>query len=174
MTIVVVAGTPGSGKTTLAATLAAEEPLGVHLETDQFYGFVSHPLDPSTPESRAQNETIARSYSAAATAFADDGYQVFIDGVIGPWWLALLRDCLGGFDYVLLHASLDATILRVEARRAMRQASASVRVVRAMHPQFEKVLDDHARHVIDTTSHTPSSVVDCYHAKRERGEFRLP
>ena len=171
--ITLVSGTPGSGKTTLAATLAAEHSNGVHLETDVFYGFLSHRIDPSTPASRHQNEVIAKSYSASAVAFVDGGYQVFVEGVIGTWWLDDLRRWLPPFEYVLLHASLTTTLERVDTRRDVRQASASERVVRAMHPQFEKILDQHARHVLDTTTRTPDEVVHEYRRRRERGDFRI-
>lgn len=171
--ITVVSGTPGSGKTTLAATLAAAQADGVHLETDVFYDFLSHAIDPSTPESQRQNEVIGASYSAAACAFAEAGYEVFVDGVIGPWWLDDLRRWLPSFDYVLLHASLSSTLERVEARRAVRQASASSRMVRVMHRHFERALDGYATHVIDTTALTPEEVVATYRRRHDNLDFRL-
>ncbi len=171
--ITVVSGTPGSGKTTLAATLAAAHSNGVHLETDVFFDFLSHSIDPSTPASRRQNEVIVSSYCAAAGAFAEGDYRVFVDGVIGPWWLDDLRGYLPSFDYVLLHADLATTLERVEARRVSRQASASARIVKAMHPQFERVLDQYARHVVDTTAFTPDDVVAAYYERLARDGFRM-
>ncbi len=52
MAVVVMAGAPGSGKTTLARMLASDDPHGVHIETDLFFRFITNRIDPSLPEAR--------------------------------------------------------------------------------------------------------------------------
>jgi adenylate kinase family enzyme len=42
MSITIISGTPGAGKTSLARALAAGDPKGVHIETDEFFRFLSH------------------------------------------------------------------------------------------------------------------------------------
>ncbi|MFT4676629.1 MAG: guanylate kinase [Patiriisocius sp.] len=62
------------------------------------------------------------------------GYEVFIDGVIGPWWFDQLREQLGPFRYVLLSCDLQESLARVTIRQG--QDSATPDIVRRMHDQF--------------------------------------
>lgn len=80
--ISVISGCPGSGKTSLSSLLAGRSEEGVHLVTDDFRHYLSHPIDPSTPASNAQNTTITRAFLAPAKEFDAAGYQVYVDGVM--------------------------------------------------------------------------------------------
>ena len=90
--IIIVSGAPGVGKSTVAALLAAEEepakPVAVHLRTDAFHEFVVRGyIAPWLKESHAQNTTISTAIVASASAYARGGWDVYADGVIGPWFL---------------------------------------------------------------------------------------
>ncbi len=58
----IISGPPGSGKSTVAALLGARTEKSVVIESDKFYHFLAHPLDPSTPESDAQNRAVLRAF----------------------------------------------------------------------------------------------------------------
>ena len=171
MTLTIISGTPGSGKTWLSAHLAKRETKGVHLETDRFFHFLAHRIDPSVPTAHAQNLTVVRAYTSAALAYSDGGYAVYLDGVIGPWMLNQVRALVPHFDYVLLHASLDTVLAR--AARRPRQRSATEDVIRRMHAQFEGVLEAYRSHVIDTDGKSIAQVVDEYQTAKERSALLM-
>ncbi len=87
----IVSGPPGSGKTTVSAALALSYERGVHLESDWFFrsirsGFVA----PWLPEAHGQNAAVMVAAADAAAAYADAGYTVVWDGIVGPWFLGLI------------------------------------------------------------------------------------
>jgi gluconate kinase len=115
--VVIISGPPGSGKSSVAEALCQRYDRTVHLETDQLYasirmGFIS----PWKPESDRQNHMVSRAAARAATAFAQDLYAVFIDGVIGPHllpdYLDELRAATAPVHFVILRPSLDAIVHR--------------------------------------------------------------
>ena len=85
--VIIVSGPPGSGKTSVAAALAAHphtvDPgttLGVHLESDVFYRFISAGfIAPHLAESHLQNTAVMDIVIDAAASYADAGYLVFWD-----------------------------------------------------------------------------------------------
>jgi chloramphenicol 3-O-phosphotransferase len=172
MTITIISGPPATGKTTLARALAERDPAGAHLATDQFYDFLAHPVDPSTPASRAQNETVVRAFIGAAKAYAAGGYTVFVDGVIGPWWLPLLQELLGGFDYVLLRSELETALERAATRPG--QPGARPAVVREMHQQFARLFDTYPQLIIETGGRARDEIVTEFITRQRRGDFQVP
>ena len=81
--LTIVAGCPGTGKTTLASQLSTASPRGLHLVADMFYDFIEEVISPILPESHAQNTTVTIATARAAATFASrGGYDVFIDGVV--------------------------------------------------------------------------------------------
>lgn len=120
--VLILAGAPGTGKTTTASILAARSPAAVHVETDAFFRFIcSGYIEPWKPESQAQNQVAMGIAGAAAAAYADAGYFTVVEGIVLPrWFLTPLRGALrkAGFRavYVVLQAPLPVCLGRLERR----------------------------------------------------------
>jgi len=91
--VVILTGPPAAGKTTVARLVAANagRPT-VHLTTDLFYrsirtGFVL----PFLPEAQRQNEVVIEAIVGTVATFARGGYDVVVDGIVGPWFLPPFR-----------------------------------------------------------------------------------
>jgi hypothetical protein len=62
--------------------------LSVHLQGDAFWRFIRGGyVPPWQPDSWAQNEVVIDALAAAAVTYADGGYLVVLDGIVGPWFL---------------------------------------------------------------------------------------
>jgi tRNA uridine 5-carbamoylmethylation protein Kti12 len=169
MNIVVISGSPGSGKTSFARLLSSRDARGVHIESDIFFRFLSHRLDPSSVEAQEQNEAVVRAYLAAAAEYVAGGYKVYLDGVIGPWLFPLITPSFPRFDYVLLRASLQEVLARAESRGT--QPSASPEVVKRMHEQFADTIVAFPRHVIDTEGKSIAEAADEFLSRGADGAF---
>ena len=169
--IVIVSGCPGSGKTTLSHALARSQPSGVHIVSDVFYGFPAEPVDPTRKESHHQNTVIMRALARSARAFAEGGYDVVLDGVIGPWFLPALRGELSGgpsVSYLVLRAPEAEALRRVRERQG---PGASARV-RHMVAAFAE-LGELRAHAVDTAGRTPEEVLRIAQQGLAEGRFRL-
>ena len=170
--IVIVSGAMGTGKSTLARRLAKASPRGLHLDSDLFYGFPADPIDPATPESHAQNVTMMRALARAARAFAEGGYDVFWDGIVGPWFLPLLREELRdgpSLALVMLRASEAEALARVRSREGAGQSPR----VSHMHRALAE-LGELARHAVETSGRRRRDVFAEVQGGLAAGRFALP
>ncbi|MDJ0785989.1 MAG: AAA family ATPase [Myxococcota bacterium] len=168
--VVLVSGCPGCGKTSLSAVLAKREALGFHLVSDHYYEFVAHKIDPTKPESRAQNEAIMRALAASSAELARSGYAVFLDGVIGPWMLPEYRPFLAELPthYVVLEAPEPDALRRVRERDGPGLSP----IVRHMHRQFAD-LGPFAGHAVASPEGALDAVADEVATRLAAGELAL-
>lgn len=165
--IVIISGPPGAGKSSVAESLCERYDRTVHLKTDELYasirmGFIS----PWKPESDRQNHMISHATARAATAFAQDLFAVFIDGVIGPHLLPDYIEELAAagvpVHFVILRPSIEEVVRRGKTRDDG-PAPAAMKVpeplLRRGHETFEQ-WGDFAGLTIDSTSLTADQTAD--------------
>lgn len=151
--VIILTGPPGAGKTTVAEFLATSASVPtVHLTTDLFYrsirtGFIL----PFRPEAQRQNEVVIEAIAGTVATFARGGYDVVVDGIVGPWFLPPFR-AVAEHDhlpvsYVVLRPSLDITLSRAKQRAGHELKDAAA--ITGLHAAFTQLgeLEDHA---IDT------------------------
>jgi tRNA uridine 5-carbamoylmethylation protein Kti12 len=151
--VLILTGTPGAGKTTVARLLAARSERAVHLESDQFFHFIqSGYIEPWKPESHEQNTTVMEIVAGAAAGYANAGYLTIIDGIISPrWFLGPVRDSLRAAGHVVAYAVLRAP-LAVCLSRARDRASGrrfDTTVIERLSQEFVN-LGQLETHVINT------------------------
>lgn len=154
--IVLITGAPGTGKTTVSALVAKESDMekSVHMHTDDFYHYLSKGvIAPHLPESNEQNLIVIEAFLEAAKRYVRGGYDVIVDGIIGPWfltpWLAIARD---GYEvhYIILRASKEETMKRAVGRAKL-EKDLNVELVETMWEQFHH-LESYESNVVDTTN----------------------
>ena len=174
--IVIVSGPCGSGKSTLSGLLAENSvyPAAAHIHTDDFYGYIRKGfIPPWEPESNAQNATMIRAVAACAEEYCRGGYEVFIDGVVGPWFLEDWRGLAAkGLDvrYVILKPNLQETIRRADARESAPRLSRET--VEHMWNDFDR-LGEYETHTVDTTCQSASESAEVIRRMLDAGDFRL-
>ena len=176
--IVVITGSPGTGKTSVSSAVAeaSDWKQSVHIHTDDFYHYLCKgAIPPHLPRSQTQNETVMEALTAAAREYARGGYEVIVDGIVGPWflgpWQAAVRE---GYEvhYIVLRAGKEETLRRALGRSKLDRET-NQELVEAMWGQFQE-LGPYERHVIDTTQLSLRETVSAVRAGISQGTFRLP
>lgn len=153
--VIILSGSPGAGKTTIAHPLAEQYPLAVHLHTDDFWrAIVSGAIAPYLPEADSQNQTVVAVAAGAAFGFAAGGYTTIVDGVVGPWMLHHYRKCNRRYPavtlhYVVLRPDRQTALVRAQQRTAP-GALADEGPILELWDQFTD-LAPYEHHAIDTS-----------------------
>lgn len=177
--VILLSGSPGSGKSTVARRVAAAFARSVHLHTDDFWRMiVSGGVPPYLPEADAQNQTVMAVIQRAAWRYAAGGFTTVVDGVIGPWMLSHF-DGSGASDavapprvhLVVLRPSREEALRRAQSRSGA-DALVDAGPVTALWDQFAD-LGDLERHVIDSTMQTPGETVAAVRTALAGGGYLL-
>ena len=153
--ILVITGAPGTGKTTISSIISKESDMekSVHMHTDDFYHYLSkNAIAPHLPQSNAQNLVVIESFLEAAKRFARSGYDVIVDGIVGPWFLTPWKEAVQeGYEihYIILRADKEETMKRAIERTKLNRDT-NIELVEVMWKQFVN-LGDYEPFVINTT-----------------------
>lgn len=157
--IVIVSGACGTGKTSIARLLAKNSTYAyaVHIHTDDFYQYIRKGyITPWLDSSGDQNETVIDAVVASTKRFSEGGYEVFVDGVIGPWflqpWIKLAEE---GFDirYIVLRPDEETTISRALERTQRDYFPLNRDDIKNVWNSLSD-LDKYESNVVDTTTQT--------------------
>jgi predicted kinase len=171
--IVILSGSPGSGKTTTAETLAhlpGAVPK-VHLHTDDFWGYIKHGLiAPWLPESHAQNRMIMEIAAGVAGRYARSGYFVALDGVVRPAMLDAYQALNLPLHYIVLRTSVAEAVARCTSRGG--DSLTDPVVVASLHAEFAD-LGEYENHVLPVDGFNRQQTNDAIIATVQSGAYRL-
>jgi cytidylate kinase len=173
MSLLVVTGPPGAGKSTVARLLAERSDRSVLVAGDAFYAFLaSGAIDPWLPGTQEQNEMVTQAAAAASGQFVVGGYDTVYDGMVGPWYLPTFHAASGlaALDYAVLLPPVEVCVERVRTR--VGHGFTDEPATRKMHHEFtHAVVED--RHVLLDPPADPAEVADHIAHARVAGALRV-
>ncbi len=178
--LLLLTGSPGCGKTTVAPLVADRHDPSACLDLDWFFAKLRRgAIEPWRPEAHTQNRVVLQAAADASAAFAAGGYLTVAEGILYPFMLDLFAAACRRDDvalhYAVLRAPIDLVQRRVQDRRTEPQhagALADAAVVDDLWAQFEQ----HGlaeRHRVDVGHHSADEVAEEIDRRLGAGEFRL-
>jgi predicted kinase len=178
--LLLLTGSPGSGKTTVGPPLADRHEPSACLDLDWFFARLRRgAVEPWREEAHHQNRVVLGAAASAVAAFANGGYFTVAEGILYPFMLDLFADACAPsgveLSYAVLRAPIGVVQQRVQDRRIEplhAQALDDADVVDDLWRQFERHGVDE-RHRVDSGSLTPEGVAEEIDRRLEAGDFRL-
>lgn len=160
--VIVLTGPPGAGKSTVARLLADRFEMSVLLPADDFWHYIRRgKIAPWLPEANGQNRTVVGLLASAAAGYAQGGYQVVVEGIVGPWFLDHFLNALHqegpSVHYVVLRPT--ETVATTRATNRGLDALTDLEPVRQMYREFCR-LGRYEAHVIDSSELSPHDTAE--------------
>jgi predicted kinase len=178
--LLLLTGSPGTGKTTVAPLVADRHEPSACLDLDWFFAKLRRgALEPWRGDAHAQNRVVLHAAAEAAASFAAGGYFTVAEGILYPFMLDLFAAACTRqgvvTHYAVLRAPIDVVQRRVQDRRVEPQhagALADAAVVDDLWSQFEGQ-GVAARHLVEVGPRQPREVAEEIDRRLTAGEFRL-
>jgi len=178
--LLLLTGSPGCGKTTVAPLVADRHDPSVCLDLDWFFAKLRRgAVEPWRTEAHRQNRIVLHAAAEAAAAYAGGGYFTVAEGILFPFMLDLFDAACKprgvALHYAVLRAPIGVVQRRVQDRTSEPihvAALADAAVVDDLWSQFERYGVDE-RHRVDSGTHQPEQVAEEIDHRWEAGDLRL-
>jgi adenylate kinase family enzyme len=167
MSVVMLSGPIGAGKTTVARELVAISPAPLsYLEGDAFWSLFTKPDSRSRSE---QFRVLMRSITAAAVPLARSGYEVLLDFSFPLYFLETARKILKEIpiDLVMLRPSIEAC-----AKRALERPEGKIADYE-QYRDFYAMFEGLPKHEICDDQADSGSIARRIREGLDQGAFRL-
>jgi hypothetical protein len=178
--VLLLTGSPGCGKTTVAPLVADRHEPSACLDLDWFFAKVRRGfVEPWRGEAHTQNRVILGAAAEAVAAFAEGGYFTVAEGILYPFMLDLFAETCAprgiALNYAVLRAPINVVQQRVQDRRSEPEhlaALADAGVVGDLWAQFESHGVEE-RHRVDSGARSPGAIAEEIDRRLGAGDFRL-
>jgi predicted kinase len=178
--LLLLTGSPGTGKTTVAPLVADRHAPSVCLNLDWFFSKLRRgAIDPWRKEAHAQNRAVLHVAAEACATFAAEGYVTVAEGIVYPFMLDLFATACTphgiALHYSVLGAPREVVQQRVVDRRVEPQHSgalADASVVDDLWAQFESQGVEE-RHRVEVGGRGADEVAEEIDRRFRSGEFLL-